>query len=79
MRGGVRLLLALVLVTACALWVGRAPILRTIGGVLVAEDALGPADVIAVSHANVLTSLRNWGLPVESHWPGGGSCLRADS
>lgn len=56
MRGGVRLLLALVLVTACVLWVGRAPILRTIGGVLVAEDALGPADVIAVSHANVRAS-----------------------
>ena len=51
-----RLLLALVLVSLLVLWLGRVPILRAVGGALVAEDALGPADVIAVSHANVRAS-----------------------
>lgn len=45
--------MALVPVVLLVLWVARAPVLRAIGGALVAEDALGPVDVIAVSHADV--------------------------
>ena len=44
------------LATPLVLWIARVPILRGLGSVLVAEDALGPADVIAVSHANVRAS-----------------------
>ena len=51
-----RLTLALVLVTPLVLWSFRGPILRGLGGALVAEDALAPVDVIAVSHANVRAS-----------------------
>ena len=47
-----RLTLALVSASLLLLWVARAPVLRAIGGALVAEDALVPVDVIAVSHAN---------------------------
>jgi len=49
----VRLVLALVLLTLLVVWLARVPILRALGGALVAEDALTPVDVIAVSHANV--------------------------
>jgi len=52
----VRLALALVLAGPLALWIFRVPLLRAVGGVLVAEDALAPVDVIAVSHANVRAS-----------------------
>jgi uncharacterized SAM-binding protein YcdF (DUF218 family) len=49
----VRLRSALVLLTLLVLlWLVRAPILRAVGGALVAEDALGNVDVIAVSHAD---------------------------
>ena len=51
-----RLGLALVLVAPLVVWIFRTPILRAVGGVLVAEDALVPVDVIAVSHANVRAS-----------------------
>jgi len=46
----------LVLAAPLALWIFRAPVLRALGGLLVAEDALAPVDVIAVSHANVRAS-----------------------
>lgn len=46
-------MLALVLATSVVVWLARVSILRAIGGALVAEDALAPVDVIAVSHANV--------------------------
>jgi len=45
--------LAFVLATLLVVWLGRIPILRAVGGALVAEDPLAPVDVIAVSHANV--------------------------
>jgi uncharacterized SAM-binding protein YcdF (DUF218 family) len=48
--------LVLVLVAPLVVWAFRFPILRAMGGVLVAEDALAPVDVIAVSHANVRAS-----------------------
>jgi uncharacterized SAM-binding protein YcdF (DUF218 family) len=54
--GRARLTLALLLAVSLVLWIFRAPILRGVGGVLVAEDALAPVDVIAVSHANVRAS-----------------------
>ena len=46
-------MLALVLATLLVVWLARVPILRALGGALVAEDAFTPVDVIAVSHANV--------------------------
>ena len=51
-----RLWLALVASALIAVWLARVPILRAVGDTLVAEDPLGPADVIAVSHANVRAS-----------------------
>ena len=47
------MVLALVLAALVGVWLARVPILRAIGGALVAEDALAPVDVIAVSHAHV--------------------------
>jgi hypothetical protein len=47
------MVVALVPVALLVLWVARAPVLRTIGGALVAEDAPAPVDVIAVSHADL--------------------------
>ena len=49
-------MVALVLAAPLALWILRLPILRGLGEALVAEDALAPVDVIAVSHANVRAS-----------------------
>lgn len=51
-----RLALALVAAAIIVVWLARGPILRALGSALVAEDALGPVDVVAVSHANVRAS-----------------------
>jgi len=48
--------LALTLATVVVVWLARVPILRAVGSALVAEDALAPVDVIAVSHANLRES-----------------------
>jgi uncharacterized SAM-binding protein YcdF (DUF218 family) len=45
-------LLVAVTVLLAVLWLARTPLLVAIGGALVAEDALAPADVIVVSNAN---------------------------
>lgn len=46
-----RVLLALLLVLLAASWIGRRTILVAMGRVLVAEDPLGPVDLLVVSNA----------------------------